>query len=191
MTTHSSGAPVEAPPAHRALGALTLAAGLSAAIFATYALHSALPANAIDLPFERSAHVREWFPEGWAFFTAPAQREQATPFTRRAGEWVSSNAGPNSRWSNALGMSRRARGQSVEIAKLIEQLAPDDWSSCDQANATCFDRAVTHAVQSRSLHPTLCGEVVISKARPVPWAWSQLKTPVAMPTQVLRMDVQC
>ena len=39
--------------------------------------------------------------------------------------------------------------------------------------------------------PTLCGEVVISEQKPVPWAWSKLEKPFSMPAKVLRMEVKC
>jgi antimicrobial peptide system SdpA family protein len=175
----------------RSLGAVTLLFATFSAIFAIYALHSALPANAIDLPFERAARVRDWFPEGWAFFTAPAQREVSLPFRRVGGEWVSANAGPNASAKNAFGLTRAARVQGLELQVLVEQAVPDDWKQCDEANASCFDTAPVRQVINRMHKPTLCGEVVISEQKPVPWAWSKLKKPFSMPAKVLRMEIKC
>jgi antimicrobial peptide system SdpA family protein len=162
-----------------------------AGVFAAYVLHSALPANPIELPFERSAHVRDWFPEGWAFFTAPAQHDMRLPFKREGSQWISANAGPNARASNAYGMRRGARLQNLEIEILSEQAQESSWTQCDAANASCFDGATTVAVENPTRHPTLCGDVAIVVQKPVPWAWSQMKRPVAMPAKVLRLEVKC
>jgi antimicrobial peptide system SdpA family protein len=180
-------------PATRAFGATTLLALSVAGVFALYALHSALPSNPIELPFEHALHVRDWFPEGWAFFTAPAQHDMRLPFARASegAPWVSANAGPNARAENYYGMRRGARLQNLEVEILSEQAPETSWTSCDEANASCFDAAPPVAVKNPTHAPTLCGDVVLVVQKPVPWAWSHLKTAVSMPAKVLRLEVTC
>ena len=175
----------------RRLGAYALALGSASAALCVYALHSALPTNPLALPFSRELQLRAWLPEGWAFFTAPAQSEQRTPLVAEGDRWVNASFGPNAQARNAFGLRRNARLQNLEVEALVEQAPKATWQACSETPGHCLGRAPSVAVRNPFPRPTLCGDVGVVLQRPVPWAWATLPQDFAMPSRVLRLEVRC
>ena len=114
------------------------------------------------------------------------------PYQRVDGHWVSASRGPNAQKGNAFGLRRLARLQNLEVEALVEQVPKGAWQHCEKAVASCFDEVdVPVTVRNTSDRPTLCGDIAIPVAKPVPWAWQSLTTTFFMPSRFVRMVVQC
>ena len=90
------------------LGRLVLAVAATATVLIVYAVHASLPANSVQLPFENQLAIREFVPEGWAFFTKSPLTVYPVPYVHGAGgwrsaTWIASGArkGPRSRCSSS------------------------------------------------------------------------------------------
>ena len=166
----------------------------SIALFATvstYAVHAAMPANAIELPGEASFDARVIMPEGWKFFTKDAREPRLLAFTRDGERWTSSDVGANADgpW---LGLDRRRRLQGVEIGLLLEALKTASWNKCAIGPVDCLEAApVVAEVVNVAGITTLCGDVALVRQEPVPWAWAAHAHETIMPSTFLRVSVQC
>jgi antimicrobial peptide system SdpA family protein len=177
----------------RALGAFTLALTCVWLTIAVNAVHMALPFNPIRLPFERWVHVRFWAPEGWGFFTRNPQEEVLLVFVReRDGQWTSASMGPNGMPRNAFGLNRASRAQNVELGQLAGGIPQKAYQPCQHQPAVCLEQdPVVVSLNNPTPSPTLCGQVGIAMQKPVPWAWSDSRDRIVMPSRVARMKVDC
>lgn len=157
-------------------------------IFAVYAIHDALPANPIRLPFEGAVNVRAIAPQGWAFFTRDPREPDIEVFSADDG-WrrlLEPNNGAYALW----GASRKARGQRLELGMLSTEISR--WTRCRGVPQACLDRApTTQRLANTYPIPTLCGELGFVKAPPVPWAWSGSGESIHMPSKISRVRVTC
>lgn len=184
-----------AAPGARRLGLLTLGLVLGWATLTVYVLHAALPYNPIRLPFEDRFDVRLVLPEGWAFFTRDPKDERMLPMIRgERDQWRRASQTPNFQPRNFFGIDRAARAQGVELGLLLEEARGAERAACEEAPEVCLARIpVAQRVHNRSPNPTLCGQVGVVFQKAVPWAWSRSsqEKKIIMPSQILRMDVEC
>ena len=162
-----------------------------------YSAHGSIGFNAVQLPFENRLLSRLFLPQGWKFFTRNAQEATVLPFREeRSGVWTSALLGANGERQNWFGLSRRARAQGVEMGLLLEKL-PAAWSSskesrCDGAASECLRQLqVTVRIRNITPHPTLCGVIGIAAQQQVPWAWARDRERLIMPSNVIKLEVQC
>jgi antimicrobial peptide system SdpA family protein len=191
----SNASPPSAAPGSRRLGLLALGLILGWSTVAAYALHPALPYNPIKLPLADRFDVRLVLPEGWAFFTRSPREDRMMPFLRGAdGQWAGASRTPNFQPQNFFGIDRAARAQGVEMGLLLEASRSTARQPCEEEPAVCLARApVALTLRNGSPRPTLCGPVGFVFQKAVPWAWSRSNQDkkIIMPSQVLRMDVEC
>jgi len=129
-------------------------------------------------------------PEGWAFFTR-SPREMQTFLYRRGASGREAISQRHADPANYFGLARFARAKMVEVAALLEQVAPNEWSSfaagIDPESLPTVPRAVTNPAPG----PLLCGNVLLIEREPVPWAWSRASQPIRMPGRLVEMSVSC
>jgi antimicrobial peptide system SdpA family protein len=156
----------------RRLGRATIALGAFACVLTLWAVHAAMPPNAVQLPLESSRTMQVLFPEGWAFFTA-----DPTAVYPQAYE-----LGP--------GLDRSRRAQGTEMALVLQGVPAADWRNCSGGPTTCLSAAPTavHVVNTSTLQ-NLCGDVGFVEQQMLPWAWRNTAT--VMPSQVVRVEVRC
>jgi len=145
------------------------------------ASHGEMTTNAVAL-----------LPQGWAFFTRDPREERVTAWIRRGDGWeVVDQRG--SSLSAFMGLRRSASVLGVELGTLAAKLPEERWvAAADPRNPTATGATLPPMeVRDDSVAPRLCGDLVLSKAEPVPWAWSRSRTPVPMPTRVARATVVC
>jgi len=174
----------------RMLGRATVVAGAIAAVLALWAVHAAMPPNAIQLPLESSRAFQTLIPEGWAFFTADPTAVYPQAY----------DLGPDNHWvstggslavpGDMFGLDRGKRAQGTEMALLLQGLPQADWHDCSVAPVTCLSAVpvAAHVVNTSTLQ-NLCGEVGLVEQQMLPWAWRGTGT--VMPSQVLRIEVRC
>jgi len=164
---------------------------LGAAVFFT--MPSNIIANKMDHP-----KVAQFFntvaPENWAFFTRDPQGETFNAYRPTSdGRTRSLLKTPQARTSNLFGLSRTQRAQGVELGALVGMVSK--WQPCAAAASACLagTRLVAaEAVHNISLVPTLCGEVLISVEKPVPWNYRDLdRSATSHITRSAHVEVKC
>ncbi|WP_242592477.1 SdpA family antimicrobial peptide system protein [Corallococcus exiguus] len=177
------------------MGLLALGLLLGWSSVAAYALHAALPYNPLQLPFEDRFDIRLVLPEGWAFFTRDPRDERILSYLRTPdGQWLRAARTPNFQPQNSFGIDRAARAQGVEMGLLLEATRQLGRHACEEEPLKCLERTPSgQKLRNESPNPTFCGQLGLVFQPAVPWAWSRSnrgKT-VAMPSKVLRLDVEC
>jgi len=175
------------------LGAFLIILILGWGMVFIYAVHAALPLNAVSLPLEESITPQMWIPEGWKFFTRSPREDVINGFIRGPdGNWVSALRGVNGSPSNLFGIKRTTRAQGIEIGLLITAVSQSAWQQCKEELETCAEKApLDTTLRNVTPNPTLCGEVALTKQPPVPWAWSRSGKKITMPSKVVRINVKC
>lgn len=159
-----------------------------------YSIHSALPYNAVKLPFEDYIKTQTFLPQGWKFFTRNPREEMVSMHARNDNnQWtpiIASNASP----SNFFGVSRTSRAKSVEMGILLASVRDNDidWIECKKSLQTCADEFSSNgSVVNKSPVPAICGEVVFLRQSAVPWAWSSSKKEIIMPSRIIKTNISC
>lgn len=128
-------------------------------------------------------------PEGWVFFTRDP-REASDRVFRLTTPCCEEMTVPNGAASNLYGLKRDARAFGVEMAPLMAQIPRSGWRECRGDIAACAAAAPPIALSNASAARRLCGEVVIQRQRPVPWAWSRGRD-VRAPYALAHLNVSC
>jgi antimicrobial peptide system SdpA family protein len=180
-----------APP-YRGVGVFTLGLISACLLLGLYAVDASRSINALEVPFQPKFLLQQLMPQGWAFFTRDPREERLHVYAETARGWVSADPGPHASWQYAMGFDRRPRVHGVELALLLAQFRQAAWQECKQNPVTCLATVETAAmVVNTSPQPAFCGPLGIVRQVPVPWAWARATKPVTMPSQILKVDVQC
>lgn len=149
-----------------------------------------------DSPLRPSLRLRQDViaiaPQGWAFFTRDPREPADRIYARSGREWAQVTYSNSSR-SNWLGLKRDARVLNVELASLLSEVDSSQWSDCPGRLETCLRQRDVPAVAvvNRSTVRALCGEILVERRPPTPWAWSRAKRPVLLDSKIARLDVRC
>ncbi len=136
-------------------------------------------------------------PQSWSFFTkAPDSPELTAYFVREGGAFVeSASEFPNSRADNLFGFARDHRSQGPEMALL--SFVDTSWQECSALTVSedCLVVAMTElqptVAKNTSPDPTLCGEILLSETRPVPWTYRADYSGWRIDERVAYLDVTC
>ena len=84
-------------------------------------------------------------------------------------------------------------GERLELASLLADVDPAQWRDCQGEIAACVrqEDPPAVAVVNRSITRVLCGEILVERRPPAPWAWSRSQRPVLMPARIARLEVRC
>ncbi len=178
----------------RRLGAFILALAGVWSMLAVCAVYVVLPFNPIRLPLVQTLQTYMWMPEGWAFFTRDPREPRTLTFAKVQDTWVSSSMAPHARPSNLFGVNRASRAQGVELGLIMEAIAVAEhtWEPCEEAIGTCLEAVPTaDTLDNISPRPRLCGLVGLAQQEPVPWAWSYNRDEITMPSQVIKLKIEC
>ena len=107
------------------------------------------------------------------------------------GEWRAPTHSLNASAENAFGARREGRALAAEAGTFVASVPHSSWHECAESDASCYDALKPIPVRSTAAHPLLCGDVVLTYQKPVPWAWAQSPTPVHMPLRAVRLAVTC
>jgi sporulation delaying protein A len=178
----------------RSLGAWALAFASPWIALVLYSLQAALPSNPLNLPAQRPllGYGRQLLPEGWAFFTRDPREADVLLFRRAGDGWERAEVGSYAQAKFAFGWSRRPRAQGLELALLLASTTKEDWRPCTAiSDCLAASRAEPISIPDRSPVPTLCGQVALVKANPVPWAWARHVGADHRAESVVFLSVQC
>jgi antimicrobial peptide system SdpA family protein len=175
---------------------LVLAAGLlalGALSGAVYAVDASVGHTGLELPGQDRQVIGRLSPQGWAFFTKDPQDELLRVMERVDGRWQVSDEEPSGSPVNLFGFRRHVRARGVEVGLFTQALGHAQmWHECKGEPESCADSLpVAAVVANPSPSPFYCGELVVFRQKPVPWAWSKAPKPVVMPSFLARIEVQC
>ncbi|MGH7753179.1 MAG: hypothetical protein ACREN5_10205, partial [Gemmatimonadales bacterium] len=73
------------------------------------------------------------------------------------------------------------------------QVPQHAWNECRSGFAACLERRDLPLlpVVNESRLRSLCGEIVVQRRHPVPWAWSRGVGEQRMPSTLLRLNAAC
>lgn len=165
-----------------------------------YVAHAALPVNALALPGQRAAVVRQVMPEGWAFFTRDPREADMTAWVHGDEAWEPAVERHHASPLNLFGLRRADNATNIEMGLIyytaLEQKA--EWSDCppaleesEQTVSACLEQMPAVRVGNATPIPQLCGPVSITRQEPLPWAWAAEGVEEQMPMEALRLDVRC
>ncbi|MGW1072035.1 SdpA family antimicrobial peptide system protein [Streptomyces sp. NPDC002537] len=166
-----------------------LLAVMAASVYFALPNNVTTPSWAPTAKFYSSAFV----PQGWAFFTKSPESEQMGAYRPNGDDEPHSlSMTPQGRAANLFGLTRRQRAQGPEEALLNAQV--HGWEPCQDSDDECLHGAAARpalAVTNTSPLPSLCGDVVMTNERPVPWAYRDLATDTAHITRTVHLRITC
>lgn len=131
-------------------------------------------------------------PQRWEFFTKSPQAAQILAY--RVGTGESALSLPQSRSSNAFGLSRAQRAQGPELAALHQQV--EKWSTCrDKSDSTaCLARTKVREpelLRNDAAFRTLCGELVLTQEKPTPFEFRDFGLSEFRVVRAAHVEVRC
>jgi len=173
-------------------GAGLVAGSVFVATLCFLCLGMVLPQSALHLSKTQGQRVSRFFPQGRKFFTKDPLSADFLVYRRQSPQtWVSIAAPSMGSRENLWGADRIIRTQGLELAMLLADAGDAlRWTECDDTVDTCASGAAEGPlVDNHAPIPTLCGDVAVTRERPVPWAWRHLRS--RMPYTIARVRVRC
>jgi antimicrobial peptide system SdpA family protein len=147
-------------------------------------------------PLKPSSSIRlvqlSLLPQGWSFFTRDP-REPTDVVYRMTGTGLEALTFANTSQRSLFGLSRRARVHDAELMALLAPVMQSTWKPCDVDPAGCGARYSGAPLEVANWAPTrmICGDIVVVRSRPVPWAWRRARDRLHMDSRLVRMRVDC
>ncbi|WP_338553838.1 SdpA family antimicrobial peptide system protein [Paenibacillus sp. KS-LC4] len=159
-------------------------------IFAASIL-AAMPTTALSsLSDGNSLKIITWFPQGWGFFSKDPKEPQLRIVNMSDGNLAP--LWPNNIPKNLFGIQRLGRSQGIEGGYLISKIPESSRIPCTTDPYSCLQESEpTLEILNDNPSPTICGDVGFTFQEPVPWAWSSSEQPIEMPSEVVRVNIQC
>jgi len=163
-------------------------------ILFVYVANSALPHNTIRLPYQDrflDQQLKMFLPEGFGFFTRNPKETRLLVYQIRNQTLIKLNQ-PNFSFDTFFGLRRRSRAINLELGLLLDQIGQDQWQDCEDSLNYCVFQTENRPAKfdNFNLSPFLCGELIIQKKDPVPWAWAK-NFNREMPSQFLKLKIHC
>lgn len=144
------------------------------------------------MPLQAREQLQMIAPQGWGFFTR-SPREAYIQAYQGAETHDALIAMPPMRPENLFGLSRRGRGQPIEMAHLVNPLPPEAWKECGPSIQDCFvgGRGAPAVVRNHKKSPSLCGDIIFVQQAPVAWAYRDLIEGGTVAEKSVRLKVDC
>ncbi len=175
------------------LGAAAIALTAGWVVAAPYTFDGSRAENALDLPGSDALAIRQLAPQGWAFFTR-SPRERDFDVLRYDPEHGSQTLlrYPNFSAPLFLGWRRANRAQGLEFGLMTNELEARELSSCKGPVEDCAETlAAQPPIANTAPNPTLCGDVLVVYREPVPWAWAKSADDIEMPSEIMKVRLEC
>lgn len=158
-------------------------------LFLFYSIIVALPNNPLSLDLADKKVIRQVMPQGWGFYSKSPREETLNVYSPYNESSVV--VWPNNKIKNAFGIYRYGRSQGIELGLIVYNLPSSvKWEDCDGKGKSCIkDSDVTVSVNNTTPSPTICGDILIARETPIPWAYA--KYTHTSKSQVAKVDVKC
>ena len=140
--------------------------------FIVYLAVSVLPQSTIKLSKISAVSL---LPENWAFFTNDPEHENYLiySFTENKNGKYTCLITPNFSFDNLLGINRKSRLQSKEIAGAIPYVNDSAWIEIKgslELNSHLMSGMPTIKIPASSNYPYFIGKYILQKVTPIPWS---------------------
>lgn len=138
-----------------------------------YSIIVALPNNPLSLDLANKKIIRQVIPQGWGFYSKSPREETLNVYSISNESdvvvWL------NNRIKNVFGIYRYGRSQGIELGLIVYNLPKStEWKECDGKGKSCIkDSDPTVSVGNTTPSPTICGDILIAREAPIPWAYSK------------------
>lgn len=157
-----------------------------------HSILSPMPKTVLSLPANDYMFISSWYPQGWGFYSKDPTEEGLYIIDATTKE--PSTFWPHNSKENLFGLQRTGRSQGIE-AGLLKSFVPEDaWIECEEDPIQCgseINEQNIVEVNNPNPYPTICNDQLIILQEPVPWAWSDYKDNINMPSQVVRVKITC
>lgn len=174
----------------RAVRLTFVASVLALAVTAGHVAFESMPHNPMRDVGEDHPGSVWWLPQGWGFFTKPAQDPMRTLMLRTETGWTEANW-RRSQIELGWGLSRQPTIQMLELTRMLDGVWEAVADDCEGDPMQCiggYREPLT--VENEAQSPTICGEIAVVEQAPVPWAWREFES-VHMPSRVAVLEVTC
>lgn len=134
------------------------------------------------------------FPQGWAFFTRSPREAELSVYRPTETGWSSINM-RNGSWETFFGLKKGGAINGIELGALVEQIRT--WDEATLAREPLLPRlpelvdASNITLENHASVQSICGEVLLIRQEPVPWAWARSGAPVKLASRFKKVSVQC
>ncbi len=157
-------------------------------------LSSIGPYNTTSYKFldkRESSIFRDFFPEGFGFFTRDPLEEFPLLYQEDDGALkllTKANGSP----ANFFGLKRSQRSIFSEMGQIISKIPNDDWSKCTYSLEECIAKnpVKVFEIQNNNVEANLCGTYYIATKKPIPWAWRN-SFRGEMPQRFVKLIIKC
>ncbi|EJR26667.1 MULTISPECIES: SdpA family antimicrobial peptide system protein [Bacillus] len=159
-------------------------------ILFTFALFNALPDSPIRKEEKGFNMAIQFMPQGWGFFSKSPRDETIFVHELQGSNHIQ---WPNNTAENLFGISRKGRGQGIELGLITSSLKKEDWITCDDGIKECKKKEKLNAieVENSTPVPNVCGPYIVETREPVPWAWAKITDGENYPTKIVKVNVKC
>lgn len=163
------------------------------ALLGVFVLTGTVVESPLRAPAKQRQQIISWTPQGWAFFTRSPRTPVLRVYRRVEGAWRNASIS-NASYQNLFGVSRRARAINAELGAISVKIPRRGWTPCAESLSACaatVSLSEPTRVTNPSLHPELCGNLMLEQRPLVPWAWSASRERIFMPGLVAFVLVEC
>ncbi|WP_187977863.1 SdpA family antimicrobial peptide system protein [Mycetocola sp. JXN-3] len=165
------------------------------AVISAYVFQANVTPNIVQLPLQSrvSQVVQSIMPQGWGFFTKPADSSIVSIY-RNAAPLRDIGLGANSEVSWAFGLDRTSRYQGLEIASLLDGIEKQAWTECDSIEdaTTCISGLpIAIPVLNVLERKTICGPVAFVAQGVSQWEYRRFAGEILIPREAIALEVNC
>lgn len=146
--------------------------------------------NPVRLSYKSTQEIYSVFPQGWAFFTRDPKEDVLIVYDFQNNNKEAVNKTASLSLENLLGINRKGRRVSIELAAVVNKIPAKAWSpnrekvSLEKLKSLPLKDTVVNVLPD----PILKGTYVIYRATRKPWAWATSST--QMPYQCVKVAIQ-
>ncbi|MCU0633356.1 MAG: SdpA family antimicrobial peptide system protein [Gemmatimonadaceae bacterium] len=170
----------------RVVLALTLATSIAASV----------PATPFTTLVRVQPHLISLLPEGWGFFTRDPREPRLMAYQVEGARRTRLLSRPSADPHNAFGWLKQSRLVAPEAAHLVARLDDTSWGACPPGEGGCVQhvdamRSPPDTLVNPTVAPQLCGELLLVREAPLPFAWRHATRARTSDGTRARLHVRC
>ncbi|MFC8052664.1 sporulation-delaying system protein SdpA, partial [Bacillus subtilis] len=99
---------------------------------------------------------------------------------------------PNALPNNFFGIKREGRVQAIELGKIVENIDPKNWKTCENNNScTNLEKQIKpiKVIKNEDYIHLSKGEYLIYRQKPLSWYWIDFKQTTSFERKVLKIKI--
>ncbi|MEM5019462.1 sporulation-delaying system protein SdpA [Bacillus subtilis] len=151
-------------------------------LFSSYYFSNISPQN----PLFKKNFLQQLSPQGFGFYSKSPTEENISFHTKE--NLKLPNALPN----NFFGIKREGRVQAIELGKIVENIDPKNWKTCENHNScTNLEKQIKpiKVIKNEDYIHLSKGEYLIYRQKPLSWYWIDFKQTTSFERKVLKIKI--